>query len=147
MVILSSTVFGASTEELLGDLKNARDKWAHNGSQHYQFTISDGCFCLHPAYVGPLQVTVRQNKILHLVYVGRPYGGYAYGHVVLIKTHLRTTVPELFDEIEKQVAHLPAANFSIQYDSTDGHPTRYEYDDPKIYDGQTSIELSAFKHL
>ncbi|MEZ5500260.1 MAG: DUF6174 domain-containing protein [Steroidobacteraceae bacterium] len=144
-LIFSASACGATTEQLLAQLNSARSLWAQRGPVSYSFVISDGCFCLSPAYNGPLLVTVRPGRPIRLVYIGRSTRKYAKGDRVTIETHLRTDIPQLFDWIEKAIRASPAAFFTLEYDSVDGHPVKVELDDPTWEDEQTIIAIESFR--
>jgi hypothetical protein len=62
-------------------------------------------------------------------------------------SHLRTTIPLLFDRIEEALRRFPTANFLLEFDPVDGHPIRFSYDDPAIDDEEMAIVVEDFKHL
>jgi hypothetical protein len=53
----------------------------------------------------------------------------------------------LFDRIENALRRFPSAIFQLTVDPVDGHPTRFEYDDPMIDDEQSVIIVRDFEHL
>jgi hypothetical protein len=127
----AAPVFADLTEELA----SAQERWAELGSEHYSFWISNGCFCA-PADRGPINVTVIDGQ------VGSP------GRLEPFKvSSLRTTIPLLFDWIEEALRRFPTANFHLEFDPVDGHPTRFSYDDPSIEDDGMEVVVEDFKHL
>ena len=129
---------------LLEALQTARQRWQEAAPVNYSFTISDGCFCLHPLYAGPLRISVRHGRIQRIVYVGKPWDGYAPGREIHTDTPLATTIPQLFTDIENRIGILNATFVQAAYDSDDGHPTLFAYDDPSLEDEQTYISVTDF---
>jgi hypothetical protein len=147
LVFLFGAVLAASREDLVRDFDNSRSSWVKHGPPNYQFTITKSCVCTPSARLGPIQITVKQGKTVRSVYVGPTAKGYRYGQNVLPEKDLMS-VSELFKDIEWAIATHPSksASFSVHYDTSDGHPARYRYDDLGGDDSFT-IVLSDFRRL
>jgi hypothetical protein len=140
---LLAAVFGilavaTALADLAGELTSARQRWADRGSDHYRFTISNGCYC-GPAARGPVTVTVVDGEVS----VRRA----SYLDPPVVKSPLHITIPRLFDWIDDALRRYPVKNFHLEFDPIDGHPTRFEYDDPAVHDDQTAIVIEDFEHL
>ena len=140
IALLLAGVFGAFgvapvAAGLPEELANARERWAERGSEHYSFTISNGCYCA-PADRGPVTVTVVR---------GEAAGPSALEPFKI--SSLRITIPALFDQMDQALRRLKAAYFQFEFDPLDGHPTRIAYDDPAIDDDQWVIVVADLKHL
>lgn len=146
LLLFAPLVIAGSSDKtaLLEALQAARQRWQETGSVNYSFTISNGCFCLHPLYAGPLRITVRHGRIQHIVYVGKPWDGYAPGREIHTDTPLAITIPQLFTDIDNRIGILNAAFVQAAYDLRDGHPTLFAYDDPSLEDEQTYISVTDF---
>jgi hypothetical protein len=144
LVFLCDASLGASQEDLLHDLDNARTSWAVYGSPDYQFTITTSCICTPLASLGPTQVTVKGGKVVRSVYIGSQRKGYTHGRRIPPDTKI-PNVPELFKKIEWEISTRPSKSggFSVQYDISDGHPVRFQYDDTA--DDAFTIVLSNFR--
>jgi hypothetical protein len=146
--LVALSVHAATSDEWLSQLAEAKAKWSERGSDHYTFVITDGCFCLHPAYVGPLKVTVRKNRAEYPIYAGKSGRIYYKGKTVVMQTHLRTTIPDLFMLAENLLKDRHEdSSFRLEFDPNDGHPTRIYSEDPMLSDSQTDITVESFKHL
>jgi hypothetical protein len=145
MVLLCTTALGATREDLLRDLRNARSSWAEHGPTNYAFTMTTSCLCTSAPALGPVRITVTEGKAVRTVYIGPTRKGYTHGVLLAAETKM-TSVPELFKEIEFAIATRPSksASFSVQYNIVDGHPMRYQYDDSGS-DDSFNVVLSDFQ--
>ena len=140
---LLAAVFGilaaaAGSADFAGELASARERWAQHGSDHYRFTISDSCYC-GPAVRGPVTVTVVDGEVSlrRASYLDPP----------VVRSPLHITIPRLFDWINEALKRYPTANFRLDFDPVDGHPMRFEHDDPAVHDDQEVIVVEDFEHL
>lgn len=137
----------AAAPSLMEALEQARAKWESHRSEDYAFEISNTCSCPDPADAGPLVIIVRGGKVRRTVYVGNPRNGYSPKQAVRRRTSLRTTIPDLFELIEKKLRTFDNSHFKIKYDDKQGHPIRFEYDDPQHKGEETLIVVKDFKHI
>lgn len=122
--------------DLPGELASARQRWIERGSDNYRFTISQGCYC-PPASLGPITVTVVDGKVGRRSRLDPP----------VAESSLSITIPLLFDRIDAALRRYPSAIFYWKFDPVDGHPMRFEYDDPGSIDEESAILVKDFEHL
>ena len=133
--ILAATTASA---DLAGEVASARERWAAHGPNDYRFTISQGCYCRRVGR-GPVTVTVVDGEVSlrRTSFLDPP----------VVRTPLHITMPQLFEWIEEELRQHPTANFNLEFDSFDGHPTRFKYVEPSVTDSWMTIVVDEFKRL
>ena len=131
----------------LQQLEANRAKWAAHRISNYKITLQDtDCYCLYGPYYGPIRITVRHGKIKRAIYLGEPRDGYRPGDSVTISTRLRSTIDELFDDLEHTIRYATEnTDLKVDYDGEYGFPTLISYDRPDWEDEQSRLVVSDFK--
>jgi hypothetical protein len=119
-------------------------RWKASGLQGYDLTLEDeACHCQFGPYYGPLRVSVRDGRVVRAIYLGPARDGYARGDRVRVDSHLKVTVEQLFELLERRIAGLgPGTHLTIAYDATWGFPTLIDFDQPDQEDEQSRLVVS-----
>jgi len=127
-----------ASADFAGDLASARERWTEHGSNHYRFIISESCYC-GQATRGPVTVTVvdAEVSVRRTSHLDPP----------VVRSPLHITIPRLFEWIEQELRQHPTANFTLEFDSFDGHPTRFKYVEPSVNDVWMTIVVEEFERL
>ena len=130
---------------LLEELIVNRDRWDSLGISSYEFTIEQTCFCLLAPYYGPNRIIVRNGSIKTVIYRGEKWDGYKPGDRLTNESTLKTTIDEIFDDLEQRILRLTGnAMLRIEYDEKFGFPTLIDFDRPDWADEEFRKVVSDF---
>jgi hypothetical protein len=106
----------------VGDLQEARDRWARARISSYDYTLTRACFC-SSEFTRPIIVSVRNGTVASRRYAdsGQP--------IPATFENVFSTVDDLFDEIELAIDNDPA-QLRASYDDSIGVPLSV-YIDPE----------------
>lgn len=135
-----------SKKAMIAELIINRDKWSSQNIQNYRFVSkNENCACFYGPYYGPIEVIVKNNKIVKAIYLGEERDGFKAGDSLKIKTHLKQTVDDFFSYAETTIRRSTSnAYLKIEYDKEFGFPILIDYDRPDWADDQSKLVIFDF---
>lgn len=117
-----------------------RRLWNQQNISNYQYTFSNGCFCI-PEARGPVVIEVRNGETVSITSV-------TTGESVdprFFKQY--STIPKLFNVIQDAIQRQ-ASSLNVQYNSRYGYPTQIDIDyNSQIADEEVFLTIENFKIL
>ncbi|MFN6572245.1 hypothetical protein A6770_13755 [Nostoc minutum NIES-26] len=120
-------------------LKFNRNLWNQQNIYNYQYTLSNGCFCI-PEARGPVVIKVRNGQTISITLAdGQPANPEFFQKY--------NTIPKLFDVIQDAIERK-ASSLNVQYNHKLGYPMQINIDySSQIADEELYLTIENFKKL